>query len=153
MTLPFAMMHRKDFHIIHSTNETVKNSNFIGIDKTQFERVKKNKQYGLVILKEEEQAKRHADYLEAEEYIKKYNQSLGIEDEVAKDAPIESDDIPTAVALDCGSTFSIEEMSYNDLRKMAKELGCELHSKDTIADIRAKISAKLEADEDESEVQ
>ena len=136
MTLPFAMMHRKDFHIIHSTNETVKNSNFIGIDKTQFERVKKDKQYGLVILKEEEQAKRHADYLEAAEYIKKYHQSLGIEDDTVTEKPVVSEDIPATVAMDCGPSFSIEEMSYNDLRKMAKELGCELHSKDTIADIR-----------------
>lgn len=129
MTEPFAMMHRKNFRIIHANKETMKNDNFIGITKKQFERVTKDKNYGLVILKEEEQAKRLADYREAEEYIASYNSSL---EEIPITTQIESsyDEEPKELG----------DMSIQELRKVAKDMGLKVHTTNTKAEILEMIS-------------
>ena len=134
---PYVMMHRKNFRIVHANNETMKNGDFIGITKKQFERVDKDKSYGLVILKEEEQAKRRADYAEAQAYIASYGGDI---------------DIPLSVSMD-SSEKTIDDMTIQELRKVAKELGITVHSKDSREEIQGMIATKLEDVDAESTVQ
>ena len=141
MTEPFAMMHRKNFRIIHANKETMKNDNFIGISKKQFERVNKDKNYGLIILKEEEQAKRMADYKEAEEYIASYNSRV--------------EELPISTQIE--SAYSEEpkdfnEMTIQELRKAAKNIGLQVHTTNTKAEILEMISSMEAANGSEEQV-
>lgn len=157
MTEPYAMMHRKNFRIIPANKETMKHEDFIGITKDQFIKVNKNKQYGLVILKEEEQAKRRADYAEAEAYIKSFSQTISEEVPAAvqiasneeKEEKVIEEDVPESVTPSV-SINEVYDMPFPDLCKLAKSMGIKVHSTDKKPHILALVLNELEGKNGES---